>query len=149
MHVLLLLHYFHNARWFWENHYYEIKSCEWCVVETFVQPDARFEAHHSESRAKIWDVWELSPRPLYAFIVWWKFTFTFIAASITSHCWDTNSAYYSHFLAHQMHSQRSLLCCNLIFYEGRLQSSWPHLIIPSRNFVEVRWRSLFRGTSIG
>jgi hypothetical protein len=34
-------------------------------------------------------------------------------------------------------------------YEGRLQSSWTHLITPSRNFVEVRWRSLFRSTSLG
>jgi hypothetical protein len=29
-----------------------------------------------------------------------------------------------------------------------LQSSWTHLVTPSRNFVEVRWRSLFRSTSI-
>jgi hypothetical protein len=29
-------------------------------------------------------------------------------------------------------------------YEGRLKSSWTRLITPSRNFVEVRWRSLFR-----
>jgi hypothetical protein len=34
-------------------------------------------------------------------------------------------------------------------YEGRLQSSWTHLITPSRNFVEVRWRSLFRSTYLG
>jgi hypothetical protein len=34
-------------------------------------------------------------------------------------------------------------------YEGRLRSSWTHLITPSRNFVEVRWRSLFRSTSLG
>jgi hypothetical protein len=34
-------------------------------------------------------------------------------------------------------------------YEGRFQSSWTHLITPSRNFVEVRWRSLFRITSLG
>jgi hypothetical protein len=34
-------------------------------------------------------------------------------------------------------------------YEGRLQSSWTHLITPSRNIVEVRWRSLFRSTSLG
>jgi hypothetical protein len=35
-------------------------------------------------------------------------------------------------------------------YEGRLQSSWTHLFTPSRNFVEVRWRSLFlRSTSLG
>jgi hypothetical protein len=32
--------------------------------------------------------------------------------------------------------------------EGRLQISWTHLITPSRNFVEVRWRSLFRNTSL-
>jgi hypothetical protein len=35
------------------------------------------------------------------------------------------------------------------FYEGRLKSSWTHLVTPSRNFVEVRWRSLFRSTSLG
>jgi hypothetical protein len=34
-------------------------------------------------------------------------------------------------------------------YEGRLKSSWTRLITPSWNFVEVRWRSLFRTTSLG
>jgi hypothetical protein len=34
-------------------------------------------------------------------------------------------------------------------YEGRLQSSWTHFITPSRNFVEVGWRSRFRSTSLG
>jgi hypothetical protein len=34
-------------------------------------------------------------------------------------------------------------------YEGRLQSSWTHLITLSWNFVEVRWRSPFRSTSLG
>jgi hypothetical protein len=34
-------------------------------------------------------------------------------------------------------------------YKGRLHSSWTHLTTPSRNFVEVRWRSLFRSTSLG
>jgi hypothetical protein len=34
-------------------------------------------------------------------------------------------------------------------YEGRLQSSWTPLITPSRSFAEVRWRSLFRSTSLG
>jgi hypothetical protein len=34
-------------------------------------------------------------------------------------------------------------------YEGRLWSSWTHLITLCRNFVEVRWRSLFRITSLG
>jgi hypothetical protein len=33
-------------------------------------------------------------------------------------------------------------------YEGRLKSSWTHLITPSRNFAEVRWRSLFLSTSL-
>jgi hypothetical protein len=33
-------------------------------------------------------------------------------------------------------------------YEGRLESSWTH-ITSSRNFVEMRWRSLFRSTSVG
>jgi hypothetical protein len=33
-------------------------------------------------------------------------------------------------------------------YERRLKNSWTH-IIPSRNLVEVRWRSLFRSTSLG
>jgi hypothetical protein len=37
----------------------------------------------------------------------------------------------------------------LLIYDGRLKSSWTHLITPSRNFVEVRWRSLFRSTSLG
>jgi hypothetical protein len=30
-----------------------------------------------------------------------------------------------------------------------LESSWTLLITPSRNFLEVRWRSLFRSTSLG
>jgi hypothetical protein len=34
-------------------------------------------------------------------------------------------------------------------YEDRLPSSWTYLITPSRKFVEVRWRSLFRSTSLG
>jgi hypothetical protein len=34
-------------------------------------------------------------------------------------------------------------------YQGRLKSSWTQLITPSRNFMEVRWRSLFRSTSLG
>jgi hypothetical protein len=34
-------------------------------------------------------------------------------------------------------------------YEDRLKSSWTHLITPSQNFMEVRWRSLFRSTSLG
>jgi hypothetical protein len=29
------------------------------------------------------------------------------------------------------------------YYDGRLKISWTHIITPSRNFVEVRWRSLF------
>jgi hypothetical protein len=33
--------------------------------------------------------------------------------------------------------------------KGRLQSSWTRLITPSRNFLEVRWRPLFRSTSLG
>jgi hypothetical protein len=38
-------------------------------------------------------------------------------------------------------------CCSM--YENRLKSSWLHLITPNRNFVEVRWRSLFRSTFFG
>jgi hypothetical protein len=34
-------------------------------------------------------------------------------------------------------------------HQCRLQSSWSHLIFLSRNFVEVRWRSLFRSASLG
>jgi hypothetical protein len=37
----------------------------------------------------------------------------------------------------------------LSMYGGRLQSSWTHLVTPSQNFVEVRWRSIFRSTSQG
>jgi hypothetical protein len=33
-------------------------------------------------------------------------------------------------------------------YGVRLESSWTHLITSSRNFVEVRWRSHFRSTSL-
>jgi hypothetical protein len=33
-------------------------------------------------------------------------------------------------------------------YEGRLQGPRTHLITPSRNFVEVRWQSLFRSTTL-
>jgi hypothetical protein len=34
-------------------------------------------------------------------------------------------------------------------YEGRLKSLWTQLITPSQNFVEVRWRSLFRSVCLG
>jgi hypothetical protein len=34
-------------------------------------------------------------------------------------------------------------------YVGCFKISWTHIITPSRNFVEVRWRSLFRSTSLG
>jgi hypothetical protein len=34
-------------------------------------------------------------------------------------------------------------------YEGRLKSSWTHLITLSWNFVEVQWWSLFWSTSLG
>jgi hypothetical protein len=37
----------------------------------------------------------------------------------------------------------------MIMYEGRLKIWWIHLIAPSRNFVEVRWRSFFRNTFLG
>jgi hypothetical protein len=37
----------------------------------------------------------------------------------------------------------------VLMYEGRLKSSWTHLIPPNRNSVEVRWRSIFRSTSPG
>jgi hypothetical protein len=49
--------------------------------------------------------------------------------------------------------KRNCVCvCVCVFvctYEDRLQSSWTRLITPSRNFVEVRWRCLFRSTSLG
>jgi hypothetical protein len=34
-------------------------------------------------------------------------------------------------------------------YEGRLKTSWTHLITPTQNSVEVRWRSLSQNTSLG
>jgi hypothetical protein len=40
------------------------------------------------------------------------------------------------------HSMKSI-------YEGCLKNSWTHLINPSRNITEVRWRSLFRSTCLG
>jgi hypothetical protein len=43
----------------------------------------------------------------------------------------------------------SVNACEKLIYEGRLQSSWTRLNTSSRNFVEVRWRSLFRSTSLG
>jgi hypothetical protein len=33
--------------------------------------------------------------------------------------------------------------------EGSLKISWTHLITRGRNFVEMRWRSIFRTTSLG
>jgi hypothetical protein len=36
-----------------------------------------------------------------------------------------------------------------LLYEGHLKISWTHHITPSRNFVKVWWRSLFRSTSLG
>jgi hypothetical protein len=44
--------------------------------------------------------------------------------------------------------ERSYSFQHYSIYEGRLQSSWTHLITPSRDFVEVRWRSIFRSTSL-
>jgi hypothetical protein len=41
-----------------------------------------------------------------------------------------------------------VICIDNYIYEGRLQSSWTHLITPTRNSLEVRWRSLFRTTSL-
>jgi hypothetical protein len=40
------------------------------------------------------------------------------------------------------------MICSYVEYEGGLKSSWTLLITPSRNLVEVRWRSLFRNTSL-
>jgi hypothetical protein len=37
----------------------------------------------------------------------------------------------------------------MLNYEGRLKSSRTRLITPRQNFVEVRWLSLFRSTSLG
>jgi hypothetical protein len=34
-------------------------------------------------------------------------------------------------------------------YEDSLKSLWTHIFIPSQNFVEVRWRPLFRSASPG
>jgi hypothetical protein len=63
--------------------------------------------------------------------------------NICSLCRESN-------LDHPSHSQ-SLYRLSYLgsSYEGRLQSSWTHLITSSQNFVEVRWRSLFRSTSLG
>jgi hypothetical protein len=36
-----------------------------------------------------------------------------------------------------------------MIYEGRLKSSWTHLITPSWNFVEMQWWSLFWSTTLG
>jgi hypothetical protein len=36
-----------------------------------------------------------------------------------------------------------------MFKKNGLQISWTHLITPCRNFLEVRWRSLFQSTSLG
>jgi hypothetical protein len=44
---------------------------------------------------------------------------------------------------------KNIFVCFQAVIQGRLQSSWNHLITPSRNVVEVRWRSLFRSTSLG
>jgi hypothetical protein len=42
-----------------------------------------------------------------------------------------------------------LISTHTDFYEDHLKSSWTRLITPSRNLVEVRWRSLFRSTFLG
>jgi hypothetical protein len=42
-----------------------------------------------------------------------------------------------------------ILCHVIFIYEDRLKSSWTQFSTPSRNFVEVRWRSHFRSTSLG
>jgi hypothetical protein len=61
----------------------------------------------------------------------------------------------SHITALPSWTCRQIWRCNIRqmahepYYEGRLQSLWSHIITTSRNFVEVRWRSLFRSTSLG
>jgi hypothetical protein len=43
----------------------------------------------------------------------------------------------------------TLLYVFMVWCISCLQSSWTHLSTPSRNIVEVRWRSPFRSTSLG
>jgi hypothetical protein len=45
--------------------------------------------------------------------------------------------------------QHSYLCGKKPLYEDHVKSSWAQLITPSQNFVEVRWRSVSRSTSLG
>jgi hypothetical protein len=47
-----------------------------------------------------------------------------------------------------LNSSKNLKSC-ILYYEGPLKSLWTYVITPTRNFVEVRWRSLFRSTSLG
>jgi hypothetical protein len=56
--------------------------------------------------------------------------------------WDlTIKILYEPFMSHPYYHHLS--------FTRALQSSWTHLITPSRNFMEVGWRSLFRSTSLG
>jgi hypothetical protein len=86
-----------------------------------------------------------------------------LKSSVTPALWNGYFYFYtcliSSFTQQTSYSTCSLPGCssnNLIayflhhqIYEGRLQSSLTHLITPSRNFVEVRWRPPFRSTSRG
>jgi hypothetical protein len=42
-----------------------------------------------------------------------------------------------------------IINCYSFNYKDRMQSSWTRLFTPCQYFVEVRWRSLFRSTSLG
>jgi hypothetical protein len=52
-------------------------------------------------------------------------------------------------VAGKVFSRCVCVCVCVCVHEGHLQSSWIHFITPTRNFVEVRWLSLFRSTSLG
>jgi hypothetical protein len=48
-----------------------------------------------------------------------------------------------------LRSKDRWIVLNASDYKGRLKSSWTRPITPSRNFVKVRWRSVFRSISPG
>jgi hypothetical protein len=64
---------------------------------------------------------------------------------------STHQNYFKHFPPCSSGSSLSpstTLCICSQIHEGRLKSSWTHLITPSQNFVEVQWWSLFWSTSL-
>jgi hypothetical protein len=102
-------------------------------------------------------VWTYTSTPQYALIAWCSVTaqgqlYLTFHLSFRSGTFQTLACFFFFFEYPDLLKPISLQKFKAYiqsYYEGRLQISWTDLITSSRNFVEVRWRSLFRSTSLG